>query len=424
MLPIELSNFIEKEKVWFLNQDHIHIFKEFLGRNTLELLIKGYQKVKYEEFNEIFLKALEYYELKAHSKTQEDEEGHVLLDYDDNFHKVKESTYPAFPNKLFEAITLLDTVFFWKIMNVFISKARIEIYSSEKIFKKVIETWSYSRSNFIDYMKYCSSWQLYLTKTFDTTWFYDTIIQPLLQGRTENFDLLKFLMRECEDVWPYVLSQNLDLSKIKNTHIGFFLHNQIFTPGFNVLPFKLKENFGCSSEIADVLKFQNSIFCTKAGENKNIVLVAATEKKFFMTHVFARLPKFDCTAHVTDILFLVSNIYPSQESIEKYYDLTFEQYNNKEFLEDDDLKPIALLHFENLVVGYQTQEKELGVIIDGHYLTFIFLKACRNDQNMDIGCVGGLGFIGEEAYEKCKGEELLGGFLRIETPYSQLEKKN
>lgn len=405
-----------RDKNLYLHQEHIKIDEELLGRNTLELLIKGYQKEKYSEFEEIFLNALEYYEQKSNSKTQEDEEGQVLLDFEDNFYKVKDSTYPAFPNKLFESITLLEVSFFWKIMKVFVKKARLEIYSSEKIFKKVIETWNYSQSDFNDYLKYCSSWQTYLTRTFDTSWFYDTIVQPILQGRTQYFEILKFLMQECDEVWPHLLTLKLDLSKIKDTQIGYFLHNKIFTPGFKILPLKLREQYGCSSEIVKVLNFENPFFSTKMGENKNIVAITATEKKFFMTHVFARLPKFDCSAHTTDVLFLVSNEHPSQESLEKYYDLTFEQYNNEQLPKDDDLKPIAFLHFENLVFGTQSQEKELGKIVEGHYLTFIFLKACRNDQNMDIGCVGGLGFMGQEAYEKCKGEELLGGFLRIETP--------
>ena len=451
----------------FLSEEHMKQWKSLLGRNTLELLIKGNLKGNDPQFSSNMRLALEYFEEKAKKMEEEEKNEEVILDFDDNFKKTKDVNYPAFPNKHLDHFTEMETDIFWSALKIFLEKGRPEIYKSEKIFKKVIESWKKSNDSYKNYFNYSKLWEKHLYSIMETPFLFETVVLPIFTGDQPSFGFLRFLIDKNPEiidfVWEKYLSQKMEtpflfetvvqpifkgdklcfeflrffmdkypkimdyLMKYKdqisfdfndNSQTVQFLHNSIFTPEFRVIPLKMTTTYGCSHDVASVLKFENQYVGSKIGENKNLVVVAHSEghTAFVATHVFYRVSQCSCTAPVTDILFLVSSEEPEKASLEKFFDLTFEKYDNGEIPEDEVLKPISFIHKNNWQNIGEITELKLKEPIKAIYMSFIFLKTGAVDQNLDLGWVGSLGFVNEQNFEKYKNLDLKRGLSRVLVP--------
>ena len=406
-----------------ISQEHIKAWGSLLGRNTIELLMKGYLKEKYFSFEANMRIALEYYKNAAHTKEVEEKVEEVTLDFDDNFFKVKNEKYPAFPTKHYELFAEIEGGIFWEALKVFHEKNRVEIYKSEKIFRKAVEQWNKSNEAFKKYFNECNYCEKFLLASLDTTWLFETVIQPIFKGNNDNyFGLLMFLMKNHQEaLWNYMkqYKEKLSFDLIKETHVGRYLQNNLFTPEFKMLPLKHKHCFGCSSsEISSVLSYENRIFCSKIGENKNIVLVAElnNHQSFIATSVFLVTPHLTCTSPVTNLFVLVANEEPDPTSFEKFFGLTLDKYNQGEIPQDEVLVPVAYISLKKLQSCSMDIEVDIIKPIEAKYMVFIFLDAARDDQNMDIGCVGCLGVLEKEVYEKLHSTGFTGDLGRVLMP--------
>ena len=158
-----------------VSQEHVKAWGSLLGSNTIELLIKGYLKEKYFGFEANMRIALEYYQKAAHTKEVEEKDEEVMLDFDDNFFKVKNEKYPAFPTKNYELFAEIEGGIFWEALKNFSEKNHVEIYKSEKIFRKVVEQWNKSNEAFKKYFNEYNYCEKFLLASLDITWLFEIV---------------------------------------------------------------------------------------------------------------------------------------------------------------------------------------------------------------------------------------------------------
>ena len=117
-------------------------------------------------------------------------------------------------------------------------------------------------------------------------------------------------------------------------------------------------------------------------------------------------PQLTCTSPVTNLIVLAANEEPNPSSFDKFFGLTFDKYNQGEIPHDELLVPVAYISLNKLQSCSMNIEVEIVKPLEAKYMVFMFLDVAREDRNMDISCVGCLGFLEKEAYEKLQSTDL------------------
>jgi len=413
-----LSNAVDylKDQRETINTENTKALKAFFGRNTMELLIKGYLKHQYQNFVSLFHKALQYYNENAKKKEEEDQNGDVIYDYDDKYQRTKDEKYPVFPANFIDLLKFgcIDALLFQTSMEVFIQKDRKEIYQSEEVMKFVLLSWK-EKPN--------TQWQFYFNNTANTEkplrqilktdFFYSEIISPIFSSKNaDNQKILIYFLNRYPDVKDYLYSckEKLNVEKLKTIPNGLYLHNMIFTPEFQYLPLHMVQHYGCSGEIRNVFDLEDGYFSSEVGEAENLTIIGKFPEgsACFITHLFLEcFPKSMCTAPVITAIYFLPEQMPETSSIEKFFGMTLEKFEKGEFPQDEVLVPAGFIDLT--VKGYDYAEFQLKEPMKGKMFICIFLKASRGDQNMDILNTGCLGYVGHKAFEKNMGMDLEGG---------------
>ena len=149
----------------------------------------------------------------------------------------------------------------------------------------------------------------------------------------------------------------------------------------------------------------------------SMVAKSKTGNPFIVTHLFlksAKLHHYDYLNPIRRVLFFLSNDEPSEDSIQKFYDFTFDQFMKKEYPDDEVLKPIACIDFNVKTTAELYDEIKLEKPVTARYLTCIL----KNDgaKWLVLHTVGCLGFVDESAMKRCEGIDMDGDGLRVNLP--------
>jgi len=404
-----------------LNEEHGDDIKSFLGTNSQEILIKGCMKRPYKEFYSYFMSALEEYENKGQI-----EEGGIKQENSLFFkNPPPPNKYtPFFPNN-FEDLFEIDEKFFpkdslEKAIRVYSQKGNKGIYHSARFFKRVAEMWK----DDITYHYFHDPQQtkhLY-KELMQTSWFNEIILKRCFKKEINAMDALLLFMNiypETRDIL-LTMKDHLNFKAIEGCKMYFLLNNYMYSPGFKMIPLKLLKFYGVAVDLGSGLRLQNVLegnfnysFSSKPGESSNITVIAQEKegRSFTVTHFYMKCCRYLVKSPVFTAVYFLPSEVPSLSSIEKFYGLTREKFEQGEYPQDDVLKPVGFVDITDPKAGnygeYLLKEPLVGKI-----LVCIFLSAKLKDQNMDISMTGCLGFL-EGDFEKYKGVELEGAGRRV-----------
>jgi len=103
---------------------------------------------------------------------------------------------------------------------------------------------------------------------------------------------------------------------------------------------------------------------------------------------------------VINAVFFITNEIPKLEDVSLFHDLTLEDFNAGKYPKNEILQPNGYINLIREKGIGKYNEFALKKPIKGKYFVCIFLKAKRDDQNMDFSTTGCLGFLDEKYQEK------------------------
>lgn len=422
-------DFSHKSSVEIISKLHSDQLDEFVRHDALENLLKGGKKASYNSIKKYIDEMLRKIENIAREKefAEERKEDNKM---EENSSVLKFSS----TSKIFEFLDFKILSEFFRVhkefknnyleaLRIFIKKGGFErILKVDDIFEDTLHIWKEQpsiRPHYIDYFtsdakKNPTKIENFINKGL----FLEELIKPgFEQPNLDLIDLFLYFFKNLPNVFqPYFfkIKDEFDLEKLKeNNNFYYFFKNLIETPDFKMLPFKLNNFFGeeRTSEyknVEGILK-NNDIFSTPNGERNNFSLIAELENSltFTVTHFYLNSTSSNDRNGVKSVLYLISDTQPTIDSIRKFHDFTKEKFDNNEFPEEDNLKPVGFIEVEN-DKAYQEIKLEEPVI--AKYLVCLMIRTRQQWEKMTLQGVGAFGFEGDK---REKGNEVEGGGMRI-----------
>lgn len=422
-------DFSLKSSVEIISKLHSDQLDEFVRHDALENLLKGGIKTSYniikKYVNEI-LRKIEYIakekEFADENKEEkkEEENSNVL-----NFNN-KNKTFEINDFKILSEFFRVHKEFknnYLEALRIFIKKGGFErILKVDEIFEDMLSIWKDEPSNRPAYIDYFTSDAKKNPKKIENFinkgLFFEELIKPgFEQPNFDLIDLFLYFFKNLSEVFqPYfvTIKNGFDFEKLKeNSNFYYFFKNIAETPDFKMLPFKLNQFFGeektSEYENVDVILKNNQIFSTPNGERNNFSLIAelANNSAFTITHFYLNSMSLYDRNGVKSVLYLISDVQPTIDSIRKFHDFTKEQFENNEFPDEDNLKPVGFIEVEN---DQAYHEIKLEQPVLAKYLVCLMIRARQQWEKLTLQGVGAFGFEGDK---KEKGNEVEGGGMRI-----------
>ena len=422
-------DFSHKSSVEIISKLHSDQLDEFIRHDALENLLKGGKKTSYniiKKYVDEMLRKIENISKEKEfaeenkEETKEKENSSVL-----NFNS-KSKAFEIVDFKILSEFFRIHKEFknnYLEALRIFIKKGGFErILKVDDIFEDILCIWKEQPSNrppYIDYFttdakKNPKKIQNFVNKGL----FFEELIKPgFEQPNFELIDIFLYFFKNLSEVFqPYffTIKNEFDLEKLKeNDNFYYFFKNLIETPDFKMLPFKLNQFFGeeKTSEyenVGSILK-NNEFFSTPNGERNNFSLIAELENNstFTATHFYLNSTSSNNRNGVKSVLYLISDAQPTIDSITKFHDFTIEQFNNKEFPDEDNLKPVGFIEVENDKAYHEIKLEEPVI---AKYLVCLMIRTRQQWEKMTLQGVGAFGFEGDK---REKGDEVDGGGMRI-----------
>ena len=283
-----------------------------------------------------------------------------------------------------------------------------------------------------------------IKEIFQSVWLFDSFILPLFNKDVLTAINLCSILDKFEGFEDYFLQNspklshlNFDQLFLENEHAR--LINLLKTPEFHNIKLKVLDILGHGEPtLSPFLGCQNiqamvdgKTFSTNKGENKNIAIIAEQidQKTIFATHVYLYGPGSLYNSPLIKAAFFLSEIKPDQQELSKFSEMKFEDFLNKDYQKDENLIYCGTIDLADggKQINHDYKEIYFEKVITGKYLTVLCLETPEKAMNMDIGKLGCLGFISEEASLKYNMRIFRNGKIRVRNKiinYLDTFKKN
>lgn len=326
-------------------------------------------------------------------------------------------------NKVAESLNDVNFNTFWKIMhNGFYDSAKMNYRRAfYKVLESVRKKTHLRPKAIIDLLFSLEELEFYENKNqiaevfFADSWIFDNLLLPEFQSKNDDFSnltkLLKYLISNYWEIIDDYLKKNVHKLEKKinlpqnNIHYHYLM-NLLESPEFHQIDLRVLRVYEQNKpyegpEIQDLVRINGPAYRIK--ELNNIVIISEHVQKLTMhiTHTFLMGLNFMDIFPARTAIFFLSDTLPEISNFQKFYDITFEQFQKGEIPKDDTLVPIALVDIQKKpVVQDRFGEAQLEKVASGKYFSAIVLEGKLKDYTPQTKAIGCYGFLDKENAEK------------------------
>ena len=369
----------------FFSDDHLAGFKHLASQEGFNSLLEGFQRRQFRstEDSEVFLKYVDK--------------------FGENLHEVNVTQFwNLMGNSVYESAKMNFRKAFFKVLENVRKKTSLKPF-----FKTILDL----KCSLQELQFYENKNQI-VEEFFSDSWLFDIFLLPGFQSNDSDVsNLLKFLIQNYgTNIDDYLrknrqkLENNMKLPK-NNIHY-YYLTNFLESPEFHQIDLKVLKVYEQNEqydgpEIQHLVKINGPAF--RIHELKNIVIIAEQSQKLTMhiTHTFLMGLNYMDVFPAQTALFFLSETLPEISNFQKFYDLTYEQFQKGEIPQDDVLIPIGCVDIKkNPVIQGSFGEAKLEKVASGKFLSAIVLEGKFKDQTPQTKAIGCYGFLDKEIAEK------------------------